>query len=27
VEGAGHWLQVDAPAEIDALLLHFLSSG
>jgi pimeloyl-ACP methyl ester carboxylesterase len=26
VEGAGHWLQLDAPAEIDALLLDFLGS-
>jgi pimeloyl-ACP methyl ester carboxylesterase len=26
VEGAGHWLQLDAPDEIDALLLDFLSS-
>jgi pimeloyl-ACP methyl ester carboxylesterase len=26
VEGAGHWLQLDAPGEIDALLLDFLSS-
>jgi pimeloyl-ACP methyl ester carboxylesterase len=26
VENAGHWLQLDAPAEIDALLLDFLRS-
>ena len=26
VEGAGHWLQLDAPGEIDALLLDFLDS-
>jgi pimeloyl-ACP methyl ester carboxylesterase len=26
VEGAGHWLQLDAPAEVDALLLDFLGS-
>jgi pimeloyl-ACP methyl ester carboxylesterase len=26
VEGAGHWLQLDAPDEIDALLLDFLDS-
>jgi pimeloyl-ACP methyl ester carboxylesterase len=26
VDGAGHWLQLDAPAEIDALLLDFLGS-
>ena len=26
IEGAGHWLQLDAPAETDALLLDFLKS-
>jgi pimeloyl-ACP methyl ester carboxylesterase len=26
VEGAGHWLQLDASGEIDALLLDFLNS-
>ena len=24
IEGAGHWLQLDAPEEVDALLLDFL---
>jgi pimeloyl-ACP methyl ester carboxylesterase len=27
IEGAGHWLQLDAPAEVDALLLDFLRSA
>ena len=26
VEGAGHWLQLDAPDQVDALLLDFLTS-
>jgi pimeloyl-ACP methyl ester carboxylesterase len=27
IEGAGHWIQVDAPDELNALLLDFLSSS
>lgn len=26
IEGAGHWLQLDAPAQVNRLLLDFLSS-
>ena len=24
IEGAGHWLQLDAPTQVNALLLEFL---
>jgi pimeloyl-ACP methyl ester carboxylesterase len=27
IEGAGHWMQLDAPDEVDALLLDFLSGS
>ena len=27
VEGAGHWLQLDAPDTVNALLLDFLSTS
>lgn len=26
VEGASHWLQLDQPEQVNALLLHFLTS-
>lgn len=27
VEGAGHWLQIDAPEQVNALLIDFFKEG